>query len=155
MAAAAHEPLLDDLVELSRLMVGLAYRSLHGLHRDLDLPSFRALAFVDRHPDCTMGQLARGIALPSSSTTRLCDKLVDRKWVRRHHPDANRRQVQLVLTASGSRLVAAALSARRTELAQLVTDLPAEQRAALGDLLPGLVAAAGTQEPEGSPAWAV
>jgi DNA-binding MarR family transcriptional regulator len=149
------EKMLDELVELSRLVVGVAYRSLDGLDPELDLVAFRALAHLDRNSGCTMGVLATGISVPASSATRLCDRLVDHGWITRHHNPDNRRQVELALTAAGLNLVRAALSARRAELSRIASRLSREQRSALGHLLPDLVVAAAACEPEGSPAWAV
>jgi DNA-binding MarR family transcriptional regulator len=147
--------MLDDLVELSRLLVGVAYRSLDGLGTNLDLPSFRALAFVERNAGCTMGAFATGTALAPSSATRLCDRMVEQDWlIRQNRPD-NRRQVELSLSSTGRKLVRAALSARRAELSRVVAHLPRDRQRLLTDLLPELVAAASNAEPFGSVAWAV
>ncbi|MGZ6804767.1 MAG: MarR family winged helix-turn-helix transcriptional regulator, partial [Nocardioidaceae bacterium] len=97
--------LLDQLLELSRLVVGVAYRSLEDAEPEVDLPAFRALAFVDRHPGSTMGALAAGIHLPASSTTRLCDRLVDAGWLVRRQDQDNRRRVELQLTGAGRTVV--------------------------------------------------
>lgn len=153
--AAPAPALLDDLVELSRLMVGVAYRSLDGLGTHVDLPSFRALAFVDRNAGCTMGSFAIGTGLPPSSATRLCDRLVEHGWLSRQNRPDNRRQVELSLTTTGRRLVRAALSARRAELARIVARLPSDRQRLLGELLPEVVSAASSAEPAGASAWAV
>jgi DNA-binding MarR family transcriptional regulator len=146
---------LDQLLELSRLMVGVAYRSLEGADTELDLPAFRALAFVDRHPGSTMGALSAGIHLPPSSTTRLCDRLVDAGWLTRQHNTENRRQVELQLTSAGRTVMRSLLAARRRELALITRQLTPERLAALTDLLPDLVAAASAQEPASPQGWAV
>lgn len=155
MASKEKEALLDALVELSRLMVGVAYRSLEGLHAELDLPAFRALAFVGQHPGCTMGALASGVSIPASSATRLIDRLVDQNWVDRQNNPANRRQIELELSVSGRSLVDAALAVRRTELAEIALRLSREHYSALSALAPELVSAAALSEPEGSTGWAV
>ncbi|MGZ6827862.1 MAG: MarR family winged helix-turn-helix transcriptional regulator [Mycobacteriales bacterium] len=147
--------LLDQLLELSRLVVGVAYRSLEDAEPEVDLPAFRALAFVDRHPGSTMGALAAGIHLPASSTTRLCDRLVDAGWLVRRQDQDNRRRVELQLTGAGRTVVRRLLRARRSELARIARRLPPHRLAALADLLPDLVAAAAAQEPPTPQAWAV
>lgn len=147
--------MLDNLVELSRLMVGVAYRSLDDLGADLDLPSFRALAYVERDAGCTMGAFAVGTALAPSSATRLCNRLVEQGWLIRQNRPANRRQVELSLSSAGRTLVRAARSARRAELSVIVARLPRHRQRLLTDLLPELVAAASNAEPLGSVAWAV
>jgi DNA-binding MarR family transcriptional regulator len=143
------------MIEFSRLMVGIAYRSLEGLDTGLDLPAFRALAFVERHPDSTMGALAAGVDLPPSTTTRLCDRLAAAGWVsRRHNPD-NRRQVEVTLTRKGHKVVDAAVEARGLELQAVLDRLPAVQRKALEALLPALVAAASGRLADDALAWSV
>jgi DNA-binding MarR family transcriptional regulator len=146
---------LDQLLELSRLMVGVAYRSLEGADAELDLPAFRALAFVDSRPGCTMGALATGIHLPRSSTTRLCDRLVHAGWLTRQHGADNRRRVELLLTAGGRTRMKAVLAVRRRELASITRRLTPSRLAALTELLPDLVAAAAVQEPASPQGWAV
>lgn len=146
---------LDQLLEFSRLMVGVAYRSLEGAGAELDLPAFRALAFVDRHPACTMGALASGIHLPPSSTTRLCDRLVEAGWLTRQHNADNRRQVELLLTANGHTRMRTLLAARRRELDLITRRLAPDRLAALTELLPDLVVAATAQEPATPQGWAV
>jgi DNA-binding MarR family transcriptional regulator len=143
------------MVELSRLMVGIAYRSLEGLDSGLDLPAFRALAYIDRHPGSTMGALALGVVLPPSTTTRLCDRLAAAGWVSRRHNPENRRQVEVTLTRKGRKLVGTAVAARGRELQAVLDRLPTGQREALLGLLPDLIEAAASRLANDVPAWSV
>lgn len=143
------------MIELSRLMVGIAYRSLDGLDPALDLPAFRALAFVERHPGSTMGAFAIGVDLPPSSSTRLCDRLANAGWVTRQHSPDNRRSVEVTLTRKGHKLVSAAVAARGRELEAMLDRLPPGQRTILESLLPDLVVAAAGPIADTVPAWSV
>ncbi len=145
----------DLLVELSRLMVGIAYRSLDGLAPGLDLLAFRALAFVERHPESTMGALALGVDLPPATATRLCDRLEAAGWLIRQHKPHNRRQVEVVLTRKGHELVCAAVEARARELEAVLDRLTKAQRETLDAVLPDLVTAAAVRSQDDVPAWSV
>ena len=155
MSEEAQQQPRDLMVELSRLMVGIAYRSLDELDPGLDLPAFRALAFIERHPGATMGALAVGVDLPPSTTTRLCDRLAAAGWVSREHNPDNRRQVEVVLTRKGHRLVATAVQARGRALEAVLQRMPPVQREAFEAVLPDLVAAAAGRLANDVPAWSV
>jgi DNA-binding MarR family transcriptional regulator len=129
---------VEALIELSRLMVGLAYASLEDR---LELRQFRALAFVRQRGGCTVGELAQDSALPSSSTTRLCDQLVERGWLTRRPDEGDRRQVQLELTDAGEACVAEVLEERGRRLRSARRALDPSQRAALSTVLPPLIEA--------------
>jgi len=143
------------LVELSRLIVGIAYRSLEGLEPGLDLPAFRALAFVERHPGTSMGALALGVELPPSTTTRLCERLAAAGWLSMQHNPENRRQVEVVLTRQGRKLVSTALAARGRQLEVVLGRLPPDKRELLESLLPDLVTAAAGRADVDVPDWSI
>lgn len=138
---------VDDLVELSRLLVSTALRSLDSAGVAVTLPQFRALALLARTGPCTAGGLAAGLGQHGSTVTRLGDRLVAAGWVTRQTRPDNRREVELALTAAGSELVSRVLTARAAELESLLARLPATDRAALAAVLPRLLAAAGGDEP--------
>jgi DNA-binding MarR family transcriptional regulator len=138
------------MVELSRLMVGVAYEALEG---KLELLQFRALAFIAQRGQCRVGELAQDSALPSASTKRLCDRLVEQGWIRRTTPEDDRRQVVLQLTPSGAAVVDSVLDARAERLGQAFRRLTPAQRRALSDVLPALLTAMHAQE--AGPVWAV
>lgn len=143
---------VDDLVELSRVLVGVAYRSLAAAPEPVALPQFRALAVLERHGPCTAGGLAQALDQPPSTVTRLCDKLVAAGWVSRGPRAENRREVELHLTAAGRRLTRTVLRARAREVDTILARLPEARRRALARLLPELLAAAANVTPA---AWAV
>ena len=52
------------------------------------------------------GEIAARLVTPDPDTTRLLDRLVARKWVRRQHDSADRRVVRVRISASGLALLA-------------------------------------------------
>jgi DNA-binding MarR family transcriptional regulator len=131
-----------DLVELSRLLVSVAYRSLAAADEVVPLPVFRAMAVLARLGPCTAGSLAEALSVPGSAVTRLGDKLVAAGWATRQNRPTNRREVELALTDRGRSLVEQVLHARAAELELILSELPKPSRRGLGTLLHELLTAA-------------
>lgn len=148
-------PDVADLVELSRLLVSIAYRSLDASSHALPLPQFRALVLLSREGACTAGTLASQLDMVPSTATRLCDKLVAAGWLNRETRPDNRREVELSITDQGEHLVQEVLGRRATELEQILGRLPAASREALAVTLPELIAAADATVDQARAAWAV
>jgi DNA-binding MarR family transcriptional regulator len=150
---------VGDLVELSRLLVSVAYRSLTaadtGSGEPVLLPQFRAMAVLARYGPCTAGGLADALGQHGSTVTRLCDKLVAQGWVSRQHRPENRREVELDLTDAGRSLVQRVLTARANELEQILRRMRKADRRALSGLLPRLLEAADDTVAHPREAWAV
>lgn len=150
---------VGDLVEVSRLLVSVAYRSLAAADTDpgepVLLPQFRAMAVLARYGPCTAGGLSEALGQHGSTVTRLCDKLVARGWVSRQNRPENRREVELDLTEDGRRVVQQVLTARANELEQILRRLRKADRRALAALLPRLLEAADDTVAHPREAWAV
>ena len=146
---------VGDLVELSRLLVSVAYRSLATAHEPVQLPQFRALTVLAESGPCTVGQLAEALDAHPSTVTRLCDKVVAAGWVSRQNRPHNRREVEVDLTDSGRSLVHRVLSARAAELERILARLPKASRKALAQVLPELLEAADHAVPQPREAWAI
>lgn len=146
---------VGTLVELSRLLVSVAYRSLGAVSTPLPLPQFRALVLLARAGPTSAGRLADDLDMIPSTCTRLCDKLVSRGWVTRTTRPDNRREVRLDITALGRLLVDEVLSRRADELEQVLRRMRPESRQALAAVLPELLEAADATTAGGRAAWAV
>lgn len=146
---------VEGLVELSRLLVSVAYRSLDAAGSPVPLSQFRALVLLARRGPMTAGGLAEDLDLIPSTGTRLCDKLVANGWVDRVTRPDNRKEVQLSLTPPGRELVDEVLSRRAAELDQVLRRLGPESRTALAALLPELLEAADATTHGSRAAWAV
>jgi DNA-binding MarR family transcriptional regulator len=133
----------EVLQAATRVLAGVALRSLDVLDSAVTLPQFRLLAVLADLGPVPSGQAARALGLDPSTVTRLADRMVAAGHVARGTDPRHRGVVTLELTASGRGLVAAADAWRREELARILALLaPSEQRA-LTAALGRLVAAAG------------
>jgi DNA-binding MarR family transcriptional regulator len=142
-------------VELSRLLVSVAYRSLEASGQSLPLPQFRALTVLARYGPCTAGGLAEALDQVASTVTRMCDRLVAAGYVTRQNRPDNRREVEVAITEQGRQLVEQVLAARAAEFELVLGRMRPADRTALAKVLPGLLAAADDHLPDSRARWAV
>ncbi|HTU06550.1 MAG TPA: MarR family transcriptional regulator [Trebonia sp.] len=133
----------DVLQAATRMLAGVALRSLDALDDAVTLPQFRLLAVLAGLGPVPTGQAARTLGLNPSTVTRLADRMVTAGHVARGNDPRHRGVVTLELTASGRDLVAAADAWRRQELAQLMARLTPAERQTVTTALGLLVTAAG------------
>ena len=107
----------------------VAMRAQRG--HDLSVPQFRTLAFISRHPCCSLTAVAEfiGLTLPAMST--LVNGLVEQGLVQREVDPADRRRVLLTVTDAGVAVHRGALDGAEQWLAARVAVLDAEQRSAV------------------------
>jgi DNA-binding MarR family transcriptional regulator len=127
----------------TRVLAGVALRSLDVLDSAVTLPQFRLLAVLSDLGPVPSGRAARALGLDPSTVTRLADRMVAAGHVARGTDPHHRGVVTLELTASGRGLVAAADAWRRQELARILALLAPTEQQALTTALGLLVAAAG------------
>jgi DNA-binding MarR family transcriptional regulator len=132
----------DTLLVASRALVAVAARSLADI--DITLPQFRALVVLSRLGRATVGQLAETLDIHPSTATRLCDRLVRKRFIRRQAGvSTDRRQTTVLLTARGRGLVDRVTQRRHRDLAAIASRMePDERLRAVGGLL-AFAAAAG------------
>ena len=133
----------EVLQAATRVLAGVALRSLDVLDSAVTLPQFRLLAVLADLGPVPSGQAARTLGLDPSTVTRLADRMVAAGHVTRGTDPQHRGVVTLVLTASGRDLVAAADAWRRHELSRIMARLTPPERAAVTAALGLLVGAAG------------
>jgi DNA-binding MarR family transcriptional regulator len=133
----------EVLQAATRVLAGVALRSLDVLDSAVTLPQFRLLAVLADLGPVPSGQAARTLGLDPSTVTRLADRMVIAGHVARGTAPQHRGVVTLELTASGRDLVAAADTWRRHELARIMARLASPERAAVTAALGLLVSAAG------------
>lgn len=127
----------------TRVLAGVALRSLDVLDSAVTLPQFRLLSVLADLGPVPSGQAARTLGLDPSTITRLADRMVAAGHVARGTDPQHRGVVTLELTASGRDLVAAADAWRQHELARIMARLPPPEQAAVTAALGLLVGAAG------------
>jgi DNA-binding MarR family transcriptional regulator len=133
----------EVLQAATRVLAGVALRSLDALDSAVTLPQFRLLAVLAGPEPVPSGQAAKTLGLDPSTVTRLADRMVSAGHVTRGTSPQHRGVVTLELTASGRDLVATADAWRRHELARIMARLAPPEQAAVTAALELLVAAAG------------
>jgi DNA-binding MarR family transcriptional regulator len=129
----------------TRVLAGVALRSLDVLDSAVTLPQFRLLAVLADLGPVPSGRAARTLGLDPSTVTRLADRMVAAGHVARGADPGHRGVVTLALTPSGRELVAAADAWRRRELARIMAKLEPADQAAVTAALALLVGAAGEE----------
>jgi DNA-binding MarR family transcriptional regulator len=121
---SVHDQLVEALLSASRVMVGLAARSLADLDSDVTLPQYRALVVLASRGPQRVVDISAELGVNSSTGTRMCERLVRKGFIRRERSDTDRREVRLTLTDSGEYLVEEVTRRRRVELVRIVDTVP-------------------------------
>lgn len=124
------EELVDAVLRASRVLVSVAARSLAAVDDDVTLPQYRALVVLASRGPQRPSELAEVLAVHPSTITRLCDRLAAKRLVRRSESAVSRREVVVELAPRGRQLVDAVTERRRSEIADIVGNVPARERAA-------------------------
>lgn len=131
---------LDDaLFDVQRLVRRPGYRRalLERLGNRVELSTVRVLRAVERAGTTTpcVGDVAERMLIDPSTASRLVDQQVAAGYLtRERHPEDGRRS-QLVLTDTGTALLAKVTEARRDLLAEITSDWNLGDLEALSDLL--------------------
>jgi DNA-binding MarR family transcriptional regulator len=133
---------VDAVLAASRVFVAVASNALAGLSPEVTLPQFRALVLLDARGAMTVADLAAELGVAPSTASRMCDRLVTKKLVRRTVDRTDRRRMRLTLHAAGRELIAASTKRRKQQIARLIKTIPAAERLQLSTALRMLVGAA-------------
>lgn len=98
----------------------MAARSLAVVDAEVTLPQYRALVVLAARGPRLVGELAEALGIHPSTATRLCDRLVAKRLVKRELGRENRRETTISLSAKGRRLVDRVTERRRREIASIV-----------------------------------
>jgi len=134
---------LEILQEATRVLAGVALRSLDVLDGAVTLPQFRMLAVLADLGQARSVQVAQALGLEASTVTRLADRMVAAGYVRRGGEPRHRGVVTLKLTESGKDLVGQVAAWRERELARIFRQLPPAGQTQAIRALRQLIAAAG------------
>jgi DNA-binding MarR family transcriptional regulator len=134
---------LETLQAATRVLAGVALRSVDVLDGAVTLPQFRMLAVLADLGRARSAQVARALGLDASTVTRLADRMVAAGYVSRGSEPGHRGVVTLELTATGKDLVDQVAAWREQELARIYRQLPPTGQAQLTRVLRQLVKAAG------------
>ena len=89
----------EDLLRVSRIFVAIAANSLAGEDGQLSIQQYRALALLASREGQRPADLARSLGVTPSTTTTLCDRLVQKGMISRPRAGSDRRSVFLFVTA--------------------------------------------------------
>lgn len=118
-----------ETVPQVNLFIGDRIRRLQAA--GLSLPQYRALGFLSRVKNSSLSAVAGylGFSLPSMS--RLIDKLVAGRLVRRQPVPTNRRQIALTLTVRGQATLEKGRNEVRLQLAEALKAFPVDEQKAI------------------------
>lgn len=136
---------VEAVLTASRVLVAVAARSIADAGHDITIPQYRVLIVLASKGPARPGDLAEALAISSSTTTRLCDRLARKGLISREREAeaADRRAVSLGLTARGRALVDEVTARRRTEIARIVDMVPQHDRSRLVKAFAAFASAAG------------
>jgi DNA-binding MarR family transcriptional regulator len=135
--------MVEVLQAATRVLAGVALRSLDVLDGIVSLPQFRVLAALAELGPARSTTVARALGLEASTITRLADRLVAAGHVVRGSDPGNRSVVTLELTPLGRNLVTQVARWRRQELTRILGELAPGDRDAVAAAMRLLVQAAG------------
>jgi len=110
-----------DIVPVVMRVIRTEMRS----HRSADLavPQFRALLFISRNPGSSLLALAHHLGLTPPTVSKMVDGLVLNELVSREASRADRRKVNLTLTAQGQAILEKARDGAQDRLAEILSRL--------------------------------
>ena len=141
--ASADESAVDAVLTASRTMIAVATMSLGTAAEETTIAQYRALVVLASRGPQRQVDLAAALGVTPSTAGRMCDRLVRKGLIRRHRTRADRRAVQVSITAAGRDVVDQATARRRALIAAILGRLPAGQQAAVADALRAFAEAAG------------
>ncbi len=140
---AADEAAVDAVLTASRTLIAVATSSLGAAAEDTTIAQYRALVVLASRGPQRMVDLAGALDVTPSTAGRMCDRLLRKGLIRRHRTRADRRAVQVSITAAGREIVDQATARRRALIAGILGRLPARQQSAVASALAAFAAAAG------------
>jgi DNA-binding MarR family transcriptional regulator len=148
------DSVIDAVLSASRVLVGVAARSLSDIAEEVTLIQYRTLVVLaSRGPQNLVG-LAEAVGVTPATATRMCDRLVKKKLVVRQSEQDDRRQVRLALTKKGVKLVSAVTARRRREIETILSTIAPKEQTVLVQALSQFAAAAGeVPERDWSTGW--
>jgi DNA-binding MarR family transcriptional regulator len=137
------EAAVDGVLTASRTMVAVATMSLGAAAEETTIAQYRALVVLASRGPQRLVDLAGALGVMPSTAGRMCDRLVRKGLIRRHRARADRRAVQVSITAAGRDVVDQATARRRALIAMILARLSADCQASVADALRAFAEAAG------------
>ena len=119
----------EELVEAARAIMRISLYAADQIG-GVSVVQLRALTVLDREGTANLAQLAEGMGVTVSTTSRLVDRLVAAGLVDRRAAEHTRREVALRLTRRGRSTLARYDALRLASLHECLDELPDDQRRA-------------------------
>jgi len=140
---AVDEAVLNAVMTASRTMVAVATQSLGSVAESTTIAQYRALVVLASRGPQRVSDLAGVLGVTPSTAGRMCDRLLRNGLIRRDRARADRRAVQVSITAAGREVVDQATARRRELIVGILGRLPARRQSAVAGALGAFAAAAG------------
>ncbi len=98
------------------------------MQNSLNPLDIQALLFIDDHPECNLGDVARHLQVALTTMSSSADRLVRREMIERQRPEANRRSVALTITSKGKQAVAGYVDGYRASCKAMLQALDAVEQ---------------------------
>jgi DNA-binding MarR family transcriptional regulator len=124
----ADDEAVAAVLTASRAMLGVIARSFADTLETVTLPQFRVLVLLSSLGPLRTGALAERLGANLSTFSRSLDRMVASGWVRREQNPGSRREVIIVLTPEGERIVTDVTERRRRAFRDIVARLAPEEQ---------------------------
>jgi DNA-binding MarR family transcriptional regulator len=94
---------------------------------DLTVPQFRSLLFIARNPGCSLLAVAEHLGLTPPTVSKMVDKMVHNRLVRRKPSTTDRRMIVLTLTPEGQPILEIARNGTQARITETLAALPADK----------------------------
>lgn len=101
-----------------------------AMQNALNALDIQVLLFINDHPECSLGEVARHLQVALTTMSSSADRLVRRKMIERVRPEANRRSVALTLTQEGTAAVVGYMDGYRASCRAMLEALDSDDRVA-------------------------
>ncbi|WP_336028843.1 MarR family winged helix-turn-helix transcriptional regulator [Geodermatophilus sp. FMUSA9-8] len=125
-----------------RLAMGISIQAADEIG-DLSTVQLRAVTVLSERPGANLGELAQGMAVSPSVTSRLVDRLVAAGFAERRPSASSGREISLWLTPAGERILRRYDDLRLRKVHERLRELPPERAAEVVAALQSLIAAVG------------
>jgi DNA-binding MarR family transcriptional regulator len=133
----------DALLTASRLLMAISARSIGQVDETITIPQFRTLVILSNRGPVNLATLAGLLGVQPSATGRMVDRLVAAGLIDRLPHPTSRRELLAALTKRGREVVHQVTAHRRTEIANIVEEMPPPERHGLVRALTAFTAAGG------------
>ena len=130
------------MITAARVFAGITAESLAQADAVISLPQLRVLVLASRSASLNATEVAAALHVHLSTSSRLCDRLVQAGLLDRRDRPEDRRQLQLQLTHEGQNLLNKITEHRRKVFTRILRRLDPADSAALAQSLGSFIEAA-------------